>query len=195
MSTSGVSICSNALLLLGAQTINDFDEETDRAILASNLYPQIRDWLLRKHTWNCAVKRVVLAPDVDAPAFDYAYQFSKPADWLRTLQVGEYGSEVDYKTEGSKFLCDDSIFRLRYVFRNEVEATWEPAMVHVATLAMKAAMAYPITKSASMTELAIQEFKDEFREVRAIDGQDDPPETLGDFPLLQARFSGSYFKW
>lgn len=35
---SHVSICSNALLMLGAQPINDFSESNDRARLMSNLY-------------------------------------------------------------------------------------------------------------------------------------------------------------
>lgn len=36
---SPVSVCSNALLMLGAQPINDFNENVDRARLAANLYP------------------------------------------------------------------------------------------------------------------------------------------------------------
>ena len=62
-----VSICSNALLLLGDKTINSLDEGTDRASLASNLYDSVRDSLLRSHPWNCAVKRVILAPDTETP--------------------------------------------------------------------------------------------------------------------------------
>jgi hypothetical protein len=36
---SSISICSNALLALGAHPINDFDEDTDHARLCANLYP------------------------------------------------------------------------------------------------------------------------------------------------------------
>jgi len=77
MATS-VSICSNALLRLGAQTIASLSESNDRARLAANLYETVRDSTLRSHPWNCAVKRVVLAPDTDVPAFDFAAQFTLP---------------------------------------------------------------------------------------------------------------------
>jgi hypothetical protein len=73
MAASRVSICSNALLLLGGKTINALDEDNDRARLASNLFEPVRNYVLRRHPWNCAVKRVTLSPDVDTPAFDWAF--------------------------------------------------------------------------------------------------------------------------
>src|SRR5262245_34886808 len=93
MVASVVNICSNALLSLGAQPINDLAEDSDRARLAANLWEPVRDYVLRRHTWNCAVKRVALAPDVAAPAFDYAFQFTLPPDFMRLLSVGESGVE------------------------------------------------------------------------------------------------------
>src|SRR5690348_6919352 len=97
-----VSICSNALLMLGDSSIADFNEDNDRARLASNLFPQVRDAVLRLHPWNCAVKRTVLAPDATTPpevAIDWTYQFTLPDDWVRTLQVGAYGEEDDHRSE------------------------------------------------------------------------------------------------
>lgn len=46
---SSITICSNALLALGARSINSFDENTDHARLCSNIYPTVRNDLLRKH--------------------------------------------------------------------------------------------------------------------------------------------------
>ena len=182
-----VSICSNALLMLGAQTINDFTEENDRARLASNLFDSTRDAVLRSHPWNCAVKRVALAPDAEAPAFDYAYQFTIPEDWLRTLQVGKEGSEVDYKMEGRTLVSDENPLYLRYVYRNDVVSSWDAMLIEAMTLAMSAAMAYAITQSATLAQLAEQKYQLYLKRARAVDGQDDPPQTLGDFPLLASR--------
>lgn len=189
MSTQ-VSICSNALLLLGAKTINALDEGSDRASLASNLYDSIRDDLLRSHPWNCAVKRVILAADVETPAFDYAAQFTLPSDWLKTLSVGQEGYEVDYKHEAGKILCSGTSLALRYIFRNEVEATWDAMLVRAMELKMAAEMAYPITGSASMADMMYQKLNQHMKQARAVDGQDDPPQTLGDFPLMASRFGG-----
>jgi hypothetical protein len=185
-----VSICSNALLLLGAQTINSLDEGSDRASLASNLYDSLRDDMLRSHPWNCAVKRVILAPDTEMPAFDYGAQFTLPADWLKTISVGAEGYEVDYKHESGKILCNGTALALRYIFRNEVEATWDAMLVHAMELKMASELAYPITGSASMADVMYQKLQRHMKQARAVDGQDDPPQTFGDFPLLSSRFNG-----
>jgi hypothetical protein len=38
---SSISICSNALLALGAHPINSFDEASEHARLCSNIYPTV----------------------------------------------------------------------------------------------------------------------------------------------------------
>lgn len=190
---TGVSICSNALLMLGAQTINDFNDSMnlDRAKLCANLYPTVRDNLLRDHPWNCAIKRAVLAPDVAAPAFGYSHSFELPADFLRVLEVGCNGLQIDYLVEGRTIQANTTVLQLRYVFRNEVEGTWDSALVELATLAMAATLAYPITQSAALQQSLKQELELAMRRARAIDGQEDPPQTFGDERLLAARF-GAY---
>jgi hypothetical protein len=185
-----VSICSNALLLLGAKTINSLGEGSDRASLASNLYDSLRDDLLRSHPWNCAVKRVVLAPDAEAPAFDYSAQFTLPADWLKTISVGPEGYEVDYKHESGKIVANGVSLALRYISRNENESTWDAMLVRAMELKMAGEMAYPITGSASMADAMFQKLAQHMKQARAADGQDDPPQTLGDFPLLNSRLGG-----
>lgn len=185
---TGVSICSNALLMLGAQTINDFNEPLDRAKLAANLYPTIRDDLLRTHPWNCTIKRALLAPDATPPAFGYANQFELPADFLRVLEVGQAGIQIDYLVEGRSILADATSLQLRYVYLNEVENTWDASLVALLTLGMAAAMAYPITQSAALQASFEQKLAMAKKVARAVDGQEDPPQTLGDERLYAARF-------
>ena len=185
-----VSICSNALLMVGAKTINDFTENNDRTRLVSNLWPQVRDWILRSHYWNCAVARVQLAPDVTPPAFDYSLQYTIPTDWLRTLQVGELGSPIRYTQEGRKILADENPLDLVYVFRAS-EGTWDAALQFSATLAMASTIAYAITQSASLAQSMYQQLVLSLKTARSIDGQDNPAETLGDFRLFTSRFTTS----
>lgn len=186
--TSAVSICSNALLELGAQPIASLTEANDRARIAANLYESVRDSVLRSHPWNCAVKRVVLAPDTEVPAFDFAAYFLLPGDHLRTLQVGQEDTRPRYRVESGKIAADGTVLYLRYIWRNTSEASWDTMLVDAMTLTMAARMAYGITKSASMAELRETLRRDFMKQCRAVDGQEDPPETLGDERLLNARF-------
>ena len=151
----------------------------------------MRNYVLRRHPWNCAVKRVALAPDVALPAFDWAFQFTLPNDYMRTLSVGEAGAEIEFKIESGKLLCDEYPARLRYIWRNENPGTWDDMLVWAMTVSMKAVMAYPITQSASLAQVVDDALKDVLKQARAVDGQDDTPETFGDTPLLNARFGGS----
>lgn len=185
---TGVSICSNALLMLGAQTINDFNEPVDRAKIAANLYPTIRDDLLRSHPWNCTIKRALLAPDATPPAFGYDSQFELPADFLRVLEVGQAGMQIDYLVEGRSLLANATSVELRYVYLNPVENTWDASLVGLLTLAMAAAMAYPITQSAALQANMEQKLAMAKKVARSVDGQEDPPQTLGDERLYGARF-------
>lgn len=187
MSVSAVSICSNALLLLGDKPIDSFEVNNDRTRLVANLYAQKRDKVLRAHPWNCAVKRVVLSPDTAEPAYDWAYQFNLPGDWLRTLSVGQDDAPDDYVIEGRRILMDSNICRLRYIYRNEEEASWDATLIDAMTQVMVAALTYPITKSTSKQATEEEIVKRVLKEARAIDGQESPPEVLGDFPLLANR--------
>jgi len=193
--TTEVSICSNALLRLGADPISSFDEadttgsNIERARLVSSLWPTIRRQVLRAHPWNVAIKRVQLSPDSTAPDFGYANRFQKPSDWLRTIAVGEHDDDrIGYRSEGNYFLCDDDVFYLVYVFDNDDPATYDASLVGALELAMAAALAYPVTNSTSLAEALSGEMRAALMLARATDAQDDPPETLGDFPLMQSRF-------
>lgn len=183
-----VSICSNALQILGAKPINDFDERTEQARMAANLWDDARDELLRAHPWKCAKKRVILAPLTATPAFDYGYAFELPGDWLKTIQVGKRGQKLDYETEGNAILCDTTSLPLVYIYRNEVVQSWHPHLVAVAELLMCARMGYAVTKSSSIRDSFRDEFARALKVAKAIDGQDDPPETLDADEYLQSRY-------
>lgn len=193
--TTEVSICSNALLRLGADPINSFDEadnfgsNIERARLAANLWPNVRRQVIRSHPWNCATKRVLLSPDAASPAFGFAHRFQLPGDWLRTLsvQIDRY-ARPDYKREGNYYLSDADALQLRYIWNNDNPATYDASLVGALEAAMTVVLAYPVTKSTSLRDTLAAEFKEQMRTARNVDGQEDPAETLGDAPLLASRF-------
>jgi hypothetical protein len=190
MATSAVQVCSNALLLLGAQTINAFTDNSDRAKLVSNLWANCRDAVLRSHPWNCAVEIVQLAPDATTPAFDWTYQFTLPGDCLRILSVGEEGETPEYRVRRRKILCDENPLNLTYLYRNEDVASWDSLLVEAMTAYMAMTCAYPITKSASVQEQMASLYKFKLQQAKAVDGQEQPPEQMGDFPFMDARVIG-----
>lgn len=194
---TGVSICSNALLLLGAQTINDFADQSaiDRAKLCANLYPYQRDSILRAHPWNCCIKRVVLAPLATGPAFGFSHAFEIPSDCIRVLGVGAGGVQIDYQLESNTIQADTTILELRYVYRNEIESSWDVHLIDLMTIAMAAALAYPITQSTSERDSREAKLAQVLKQAKAVDGQEVPPQTLGDERLLASRFGAWGGSW
>lgn len=187
--TTAVSICSNALLLLGDEPMADFDEGTTRATVAANLWPSVRDAVLRARPWNCAKKRAQLARIADAaPGFGFAYAFQKPADWLRTLQVGEDDSGIHYADDAGRILASVDPLPLIYVFRNDNPATYDAMLVDALTLTMAARMAYPITRSATAASTFQQLADRQVKFAASVDAQDEPPQNLGGVSLLGARY-------
>lgn len=178
MATSEVQICSNALLLLGDDTINSFEDEADRVTLVSNLFPTARDAVLRLHPWNCALKRVALAPEVTTYGFDWQYSFLLPDDWIRTVSVGMSGEETDYEIENGRILCDENPCYLRYIFRNEVVASYDALLVETITAYMAWKIAYPITKSSTLRDSKEKEFGTVLKLAQNADGQESPPQEI-----------------
>ncbi|WP_313495445.1 hypothetical protein [Pseudoxanthomonas mexicana] len=193
--TTEVAICSNALLRLGGKPINSFDEadpqgsNVEHVRLASNLWRTVRRQVLRAATWNCAVKRVLLSPDAEAPAFGFSYQFLRPSDWLRTIVIGRDECErLVYRMEGQRFLSNESALPLVYVFDNANPATWDASLIGAMELSMAQAMCYAVTGSTSLKSELTQELAQVLAQARNVDGQDEPAETLGDSPLFASRF-------
>lgn len=188
MSTA-VAICSNALLELGLPPINTFDDGSDRALAAANLWPDVRDSVLRSHPWNCAVKRVILSPDATAPAFGYAYGYTRPSDDLRVLSITQYPCDETpaYEVEGRQILTDEGVVYLRYVWRNDNPETYDATLTRAMTLAMAAALAIPACEDASKKQAMEGELMALMRTARAVDGMEAPPEGIASFPLLAAR--------
>lgn len=173
-------------MLLGAEPIASLSEESNGAILCANLYPLARKDLLRRHSWNCAVTRVLLPPLSGAPAYGWSHWFAKPGDWLRTLDVGDKDDDLEYEFEGNRILCNATSLPFRYV-ADIIEQKWDSHMVDVMVKRMCSDLAYPITKSTSLATLKLQQYADALKTAKTIDGQENPPEEIDDSPFLAVR--------
>lgn len=183
---SSISICSNALIMLGDKPIASFTEGSRAAQVAANLYTDAKRDFLRGHPWNAAIKRATLAPLADAPEHGFANQFQLPADFLRMLEVVD-GQE--FKVEGRRVLVNATVLRIKYV-ADVPEDTWDAGMVSAMTLQMAALMALPITESSTKAEALAQTANRAVRRAKAIDGMEDTPDAIEDDPLYRSRFPG-----
>ena len=111
---SKTAICNVALARIGEQIIAALTDANDRARYCNVLYDSTRQAVLRDHEWNSATKRVRLAQLVDAPAFEYDYQYQLPADFICVSRT-EYLDE-DFRIEGRVLLTDSDELNLVYIY-------------------------------------------------------------------------------
>ncbi|AOE41233.1 hypothetical protein BEE12_16070 [Pantoea agglomerans] len=191
--TSDVGICSAALMSLGGSPINSFDEDTEGARIVAGVYPLARNELLRAHPWNCAIKRVRLASDAQSPAFGFSNQFTLPGDWIRLDSISNGGVQIyDYKVEGGKILTNYGSIDLLYVSLNDRVETWDAHLVSLMVQLMRAKIAYAVTRDLNAERVASAQYESALKLARAIDGQEDPAQSIGAGGILEARIYGSY---
>jgi len=192
--SSAINICSAALLQLGKSPISSFEEPGDLARICANIYPFERDSILREHIWNCAVKRVVLAPLAQSPVFGYRSQFGLPGDFLRLVSVGDVRVDMASETSswrvmGRNIMAPGSALSIEYVYRNEDESTWDAKLQELMIARMLWKLAYPLTQSASLRDELKSEYAALAKMARSIDSQEDPSQSLSDdFTLLTGRY-------
>lgn len=188
--SSEVQICSNALLLLGARPISSFGDEGDPATLCVNLWPTLRDGVLRSHPWNCAMKRVALAQDATPPAFDWSFRFQLPGDFLRAWTVGkDDDQQPDWQIEDGYIVMDDAICYLRYIRQLTDVTKYDSLLTQALTSGMAAFLAYPITKSQTQQDAMIKLHEFHLKQARTVDGMEGTgePEQVAELILARGR--------
>lgn len=179
MVQSVVDCCNSALQRVGATTITSLSDNSPEARACSVAYDSNRRDELRKHSWNFAISRVVLAPDATAPAFDYLYQFTLPSDCLRVLRPPT--ANLDWMIEGRKILSnDDATLYLRYISDVTEPAIWDASFYNVVTAALAIDICERLTQSNQKKQGLIADYNDCIRVARRMDAFESGPEDAAD---------------
>lgn len=82
-----LSICSDALIMLGASPLSSFSEGTDAAQICDRLYDDLKDSLIASHPWSWSFKKVQLARLTSTPVNEWKYQYALPGDRLAGVRA------------------------------------------------------------------------------------------------------------
>lgn len=170
MALTKVAICNQALNLIGARSIQSFDESTETARRCSALYDSSRQSLLRMHPWSFAKKRMQLAPSAVRPTFGYANAFPLPSNLLRVLDTGL----DDYEIEGRYILADTNLINLVYVADEADENHWDSLFTECMVLYLANKLCKPISGSQTEADSAWQKLQNMLKQARTINGQERP---------------------
>lgn len=188
MTYTDVSLCSKALLKIGAQTMTSFEDGTVEAEVAANLYPITRDALISSYPWSFAQAQRKLARLDLKPVADFEYAFLLPADYLRIISAGakNKGSGLEYRIYENKIYTNSDEVIITYLYR--IDENLFPTFFSDSLVAKLAAeFCLPLTESASRAELLHKKAEDSIRQSRLIDAQQATPKKFEDFTLVEAR--------
>lgn len=188
MNYTNISLCSKALLKIGASTIASFEEGTAEAEVSANLYPYIRDGLLSMYPWSFAVTQVRLPRLEGTPVADYKYAYLLPNDFLRVVSAGGNGRGrgIEFRISENCIHTNASEINLTYIFRpaeNAFPAYFCEALIN--KLAFEFCL--PLTESTSRAEFLSSQASDSISRARSIDAQQATPSCFEDFTLVEIR--------
>lgn len=179
MAQSVIDCCNSALQRVGATTILSLSDNSPEARACTVAYDSNRRDELRKHKWNFAIARTVLAPDSTAPAFDYTYQFTMPSDCLRVLRPATV--ELDWVIEGRKILTNDSdTLYLRYLKDVEDAAQWDPSFYNVVAAALAVDIVERLTQSNQKKMALVDDYNDAIKMAKRVNAFESGPEDAAD---------------
>ena len=146
-----LSICSDALILMGASPISSFTEGTDASQACDRLYPDIRDTLLSTFHWTWNTKKVQLARLGTAPINEWQYAYQLPGDMLSGVLAvfsssgtNEIALRYGWEIYGDQLYTNLDTVYIDYQYTID-ESKMPPYFVNLLKYAMAAELAVVIT--------------------------------------------------
>jgi hypothetical protein len=188
MALNDIGLCSRALIRLGANPITSFDDGTAESEIAGALYAPVRDALLSAYPWTFASGQMTLTKLSEAPLADYQSAFQLPNDYLRAISAGNGGKGrgANYRIARGALHTNLEDVMLTYIFKPE-EEEFPPFFDMALITRLAAEFSIPVTENTSRKQALYKLAEQEFARARQIDAQQDSPNALENFTLIDVR--------
>jgi hypothetical protein len=198
---TGVTVCSDALLMLGAKAISSFNEGTDESSICDRLYPDVRDSSLVMYPWSFNTKKVQLAQLLTAPTSVWKYAYQLPGDKLANPRAVYNSSSVgapvqkDWEIQGDQLLTNLTAVYIDYQY-GIAEFAMPQYFIQFLKYMIAWHIAEPITeqreKAIYWQQMAVGVTAQNgrggyFRTAANIDGQSQPSRVIEDYSLIAVR--------
>jgi len=170
---SPVDICSRALILIGADPITSFDDNSTEALVASNLYEDVARASLVNSRWRFATNQSVLNKLAADPTGRYDNAYQLPTDSLMVHAVTANDNLIEYQIYGNKVFANTSdadVIIADYSFRAQ-EENWPSYFTIAVEYALSTLFATSIARDATLASLMQNQAKDSMAKARSLDSQ------------------------
>ena len=178
--TTAISICSNALVLLGHESISAFDDEGIGATVASQFYESVYRAKLADFTWNFATKQIKLTKLTEKPLNKWEYSYQLPSDHIRTITTYPHSN---YEILEDKIYSSNDNLELDYIYRVD-ESFLPPAYREALELYLAAKWAIPVTENAKNAGVYLDMYTKQIKKAKAIDSLEKPNRGAADVAAI-----------
>lgn len=183
---TAIDIASNALLLIGENTISSFTEDSTAALIASNLYQPALESVLTLHPWRFASNKAVLSRLTSTPINQWKYGYQLPTDFLVAQHV-DHGND-NFQIYADKLYSNETSMILDYTYKPD-EAFFPAYFTELLSLRLAAVFAIPITESSTKGDYYAALAEKQLSRAKTVDSQSTPSITPNtDSSLVRARY-------
>lgn len=198
---TSLSICSDALIMLGANALSSFSEGTTAATVADRLYDDIRTTVLTSYPWAWTLKKVQLAQVVTAPINEWTYAYQLPTDRIAAPRAVFYSSSTrvpvtsDFEIFGDKLYTNYPTIYIDYQY-DPGESQYPKYFVQLLKYFLAWHFAEPVTDQVSKAQywqgIAVGSPSENgrggnFRQATNIDAQANSSQAITSFDLVAVR--------
>ena len=186
---SDIDISSNALQMIGADSISSFTDPGAGAAVASALFETLLAALLTRTYWRFAIKKQTLNQLSQTPLNGYKYAYQIPTD---SLKIERIYPRIGYQVFEDKIYTDASTIDIDYTYR--VPTTALPAYFVLAfTYMLASEFALSVTDDVAKNKTYAGKFFESLAEAYAADAQQHPQIPIVDSPFTDVRHGGAGF--
>jgi len=197
-----LSICSDALILLGAKPLSSFSEGTDAAQICDRVYDDLRDSTLGMHPWTFSFKKTQLARTINTPVNEYQYEYQLPGDRLNNVRavftsgsVGANPIQYGWEILGDKLITSETTIYIDYQYptpESEMPTYFVQLMKYMMAFNIAETVTDQITKADYFRNIAVGSPSENmrggfFRVATSIDSQSRQTEAIADYSLIAVR--------
>ena len=184
MASSKIDISNSAILKVGGNRINSFNDNKVEAVVVNEFYERSVRWLFAQYYWGFASMTSKLALVPTAPEFEYQYAFALPSDFIRVQRTFP---NTNYKIVGDQLHTNEKEIGIKYTQRVDEVAFpiyFEQTMMYY----LAEQITVPITENTTKADSNFVKYIDHLKRAKSLDAQQHPQDGFDDFPLDDSRY-------
>jgi hypothetical protein len=180
-----VAICSNALTLLGEQTITSLTDGTTRANLCNAHFPSVRDETFEELKPNFAKALIKPPKDITVPTFKWEASYTLPSDFITVVEV--LPRRIDYEIVGLQLFTNANGVEIIYIRREADTTKWTSLFASAVMYKLAMRLSIPLKNDPNVLKMMTELYEVTRRRAMIEDAQQEPTKPLDADDLLLAR--------